>query len=115
MHQRQKRGFALPIERWMNNELQGFVGDTCSPSAVKNRGILNGEGVAALMSAGATNPGLLYPKIWALVILELWCRSVLDTADSRPHDLNNGDRPIDLMPIQPVPQNDAVVDGVGCG
>ncbi len=115
MQLRQKRGFALPIEGWMNNELQGLVDDTCSPSAVKNRGILNGEGVAALMAAGATNPGLLYPKIWALVILELWCRSVLDTADSRPYDLNNGDRPIDLMPMQPLSQNDAVVDGVGCG
>ncbi len=115
MQLRQKRGFALPIERWMNNELQGLVYDTCSPAAVKSRGLLNDDGVAALMAAGESNANLLYPKVWALVILELWCRSVLDPADSRPYDHQNSDHSIDLMPMQPLPQNGAVVDGVGCG
>jgi asparagine synthase (glutamine-hydrolysing) len=77
-----KRGFSLPIAHWMTGELREIVEETCSPATVKRRGLLDLAAVSELMAAGRQDPGLQYPKIWSVVILELWCRAVLDVAAS---------------------------------
>src|SRR4029078_4239559 len=41
MNQRPKRGFAMPIGNWMTNELREIVSDTCSPTSVERRGLLD--------------------------------------------------------------------------
>ena len=112
---RPKRGFALPIQNWMSNALRDLVCDTCSPESVQNRGLLRSDGVAALMSASVTSPALLYPKIWSLVILELWCRSNFEANDPTSGEVERCHRSIVLMQSEPFANGDTVVDGVGCG
>ena len=115
VHTRPKRGFSLPIEHWMSKELQGIVEETCSSASVGRRGLLEKNGVAALMSAGAKNPSLLYPKIWSLVILELWCRSVLDTAPSLSDELESCHHAIVMLPNEQSRSNEHMDDAVSCG
>jgi asparagine synthase (glutamine-hydrolysing) len=78
---RQKKGFVLPFEQWMTREVAPLVEDTCSESSVRRRGLLDPEIVARVRgAAGARIPR--YPGLWTLMMLELWCRSVLDIGRS---------------------------------
>lgn len=76
---RKKRGFALPFEKWMRGVLRPLIEDTCNPETVKKRGLLDNEQVRVLFEQ-RKNPqaGFLYPQLWSVMILELWCRSVID-------------------------------------
>ena len=112
---RPKRGFALPIQNWMSNALRDWVSDTCSPESVKHRGLLRSEGVAELMSASVSFPALCYPKIWSLIILELWCRSVLDASAPAAGELERCHRSIVPLQSEPFSNGDTVVDSVSCG
>jgi len=76
---RQKRGFALPHETWMRRELGPLVEDTCSPETIRNRGLLDPDLIAQVRKG--IGPGMsrtMYPTLWTLMVLELWCRAVLD-------------------------------------
>lgn len=77
---RPKRGFALPFERWMRGELRSIVDDACHPGTVARRGLVDPDLIAPLYATRDRGgvPGTLYPKLWSLTILELWCRTVLD-------------------------------------
>jgi asparagine synthase (glutamine-hydrolysing) len=77
MESRPKRGFTLPFRHWMRGSLSSLVAETCHPSVVAERGLVDPQLVASLQSKNH-DAGLLYPKLWSLMILELWCRQVLD-------------------------------------
>ena len=72
-----KRGFGMPFEFWLKGSLREVYQDTLSEKQVKERGILEVSEVSKqkeLFEAGKTDA----LRIWALMILELWCREVLD-------------------------------------
>ncbi len=70
---RPKRGFFLPYDHWVRHHLVPLVDDACSRSAVSARGLLDPDLVERL------RPGWRgWPHLWSLLILELWCRQVLD-------------------------------------
>jgi asparagine synthase (glutamine-hydrolysing) len=76
---RQKKGFALPHMHWLRGEVAPLVEETCGSEAVVRRGLIDPRIVANLRKdAQAGVPGALYPGLWTLLILELWCRAVLD-------------------------------------
>ncbi len=76
---RRKRGFALPYEQWMSGSLASIVEETNSPDVVSRRGLVDPALVSSLFQAARSGPpGSLFPRIWSLTILELWCRAVLD-------------------------------------
>jgi asparagine synthase (glutamine-hydrolysing) len=76
---RRKRGFTLPFEHWMRGPLAGLVEDTCSHETIKRRGLIDPELLGPVRQAARSKAsGSLYPALWSLMILELWCRSVLD-------------------------------------
>jgi asparagine synthase (glutamine-hydrolysing) len=76
---RPKRGFALPHQHWMAHELAPLVEATCHPDVVARRNLLDPDSVARIWQEhrrGET--GVLFPRLWSLMIWELWCRRVLD-------------------------------------
>jgi asparagine synthase (glutamine-hydrolysing) len=76
-----KRGFVMPLEAWMRTDLRDLVDDTCGIDAVKNRGLIDPAAVAGLFDRRyAATPNLLHPRLWSLMIFELWARAVLDKA-----------------------------------
>jgi asparagine synthase (glutamine-hydrolysing) len=77
---RQKRGFVLPFEHWMARELRPALEEASHPRTVAARGLLDPTMVAKLHAGrDGGEPGLVYPRLWTLAVLELWCREVLDS------------------------------------
>lgn len=74
-----KRGFALPFAAWLQGPLRDVLRDTLDADTVERRGLVRGEKAARLREhflAGRVG----WPKPWLLMMLELWCRRVLDAA-----------------------------------
>ena len=67
----------------MAGELAPLVQDTCGYESVKNRGLFDPATMSQVVGAMGTRIPA-YPCLWTLMILELWCRSVLD---ARPSEL----------------------------
>ncbi len=77
-----KRGFALPIDSWLRGELGDRLDDALSPNAINNRGLLNPEAVSGIrdeFAAGHRD----WTGPWLLMVLELWCREMIDTRGSK--------------------------------
>jgi asparagine synthase (glutamine-hydrolysing) len=76
---RPKLGFVLPYEGWMRGEAASLVADTCSGETVAKRGLVDPEFVESVVRRMRSGqPGAAYPSLWSLMILELWCRAVID-------------------------------------
>jgi hypothetical protein len=79
--QRPKRGFTIPYKQWVRNDLFHLVEDTCSRRTIAARGLLDPDLASGLASDNpARDRWLPYPLAWPLMILELWCRAVIDRA-----------------------------------
>lgn len=79
IERRPKRGFSMPFESWLQGPLLEIAMDATSDSTVKRRGLFEPKAVARTRGAfkkGEAGAG--YPKLWSLMILELWSRQVLD-------------------------------------
>jgi asparagine synthase (glutamine-hydrolysing) len=76
---RVKKGFSLPYEHWMRGPLAPLVDDTCSFETIKRRGLIDPDFIhTARGFSGSSAAASRYPAMWTLMILELWCRGVLD-------------------------------------
>jgi asparagine synthase (glutamine-hydrolysing) len=71
-----KRGFGLPIEYWARHDLSALIEETCSREAVATRGLIDPDELSRLTST--TRYWSPWPQRWALMILEIWCRAVID-------------------------------------
>ncbi|MCU1267789.1 MAG: asparagine synthase (glutamine-hydrolyzing) [Acidobacteria bacterium] len=83
---RPKRGFTVPFEYWMRSSLSPLVRETCQADTVARRGLVDPKMVAQFYQRAENGGDTLYPKLWSLMMLELWCREVLDkpSVDPKP-------------------------------
>jgi asparagine synthase (glutamine-hydrolysing) len=75
---RPKLGLNLPIPLWFRGELNGWMRSLLAPERLAERGLLRPEAVAGLIGeheSGRRDHSLI---LWALVVLELWHREVLE-------------------------------------
>lgn len=72
---RVKRGFALPLERWMFQDLKPLVEDTLLSPNAKIAEMISQAGIRDLMKQGGIGSKAA-DKLWALLFLELWLRSL---------------------------------------
>lgn len=75
---RDKQGFGMPVGRWFRRELRQVTYDVLLDRRTVHRGILDGDGVRALLDehvSGCVNHGY---RIWELLFLELWFRAYVD-------------------------------------
>jgi asparagine synthase (glutamine-hydrolysing) len=72
---RDKKGFELPIKKWMKTDLKTFVEDVLFSSEFKNRALFNHDYVKKLVKDHMSNTIDNTYKIWILLCLELWFRS----------------------------------------
>jgi asparagine synthase (glutamine-hydrolysing) len=75
---RKKQGFALPLVHWMRNELKQMVLDTLLDSTTLQRGYLNRAGVQRLLQEHFDGRRDHSPRIWRLMMFELWHRNFLE-------------------------------------
>ncbi len=72
-----KRGFGMPFEYWMKNNLRDILDDTLSPASVDKRGLFGVEAVQTVKQSFDSG-SIGWPHPWLLMVTELWCRNTLD-------------------------------------
>ncbi len=72
-----KRGFSMPFAAWMKGPLADVVRDALSPQSVRRRGLLDESEVSGTLDAFLKG-GSFWAQPWLLMMLELWCRELLD-------------------------------------
>jgi asparagine synthase (glutamine-hydrolysing) len=78
---RGKRGFALPLRRWMKSDLATLTRDVLLDRTARERGLFRPEEVERLV--GAVDRDRNAPdRVWTLLVLELWFREFIDHAPS---------------------------------
>jgi asparagine synthase (glutamine-hydrolysing) len=75
--ERKKRGFALPIDRWMRENLADMSRDILLSTAAISRGLFERKAIATLLDnhQKGESRGL---QIWNLLMLEQWFRIFID-------------------------------------
>jgi asparagine synthase (glutamine-hydrolysing) len=74
---RRKQGFALPIDRWMRQDLAAMAHDVLLDSKAKQRGLFKPAAIEKLLNdhKRGESRGL---QIWNLLMLEQWFRKFID-------------------------------------
>ena len=80
---RSKRGFALPLRRWMKSDLAAMTRDVLLDRTARERGLFRPEEVARLVAAVDRDRNAP-DRVWTLLMLELWFREFID---HKPNDL----------------------------
>ena len=79
-----KRGFSMPFESWLKGPLREVMLEMLSPQAVKRRGWLDETAVTSVKNDFLSRTGS-WSEPWLLMMIELWCREVLDVHGNRTH------------------------------
>lgn len=69
---RQKRGFSVPISRWMRKELRPLLDETLSEDKLKRDGILNVQFVRGLLEEHWAGQADHRKPLWTLLCFQLW-------------------------------------------
>jgi asparagine synthase (glutamine-hydrolysing) len=69
---RPKKGFGMPVAKWVKGELRGFVRDTFSPERLRRRGLFNTDYVERLLREHERGLADHRKLIWTLLMFEMW-------------------------------------------
>jgi asparagine synthase (glutamine-hydrolysing) len=75
---RGKWGFGVPIRRWFRGPLRDSVIEVLCDRKTRERGLTHHPFVRALIEEHLSGRRDQSVRMWALVMLELWCRRVID-------------------------------------
>jgi asparagine synthase (glutamine-hydrolysing) len=75
---RQKKGFGVPLGDWLRGPLRDMVYDALTDATARSRGYFRPDRVDALLAAHMAGQDRS-PHVYALLMLELWHREVLET------------------------------------
>ncbi len=84
---RPKQGFALPLVHWIRHELKDLIFATLTEPRTMQRGYFNPTGVRRLLDEHFQGRRDHSPRIWRLLMMELWHRNFLEPLMRRmPHE-----------------------------
>jgi asparagine synthase (glutamine-hydrolysing) len=69
---RPKKGFGMPVAKWVKGELRGFVRDTFSPGRLNRHGLFNVDYVQRLLDEHERGVADHRKLIWTLLMFEMW-------------------------------------------
>jgi len=75
---RPKRGFGIPVAKWLRGELKELLCDTLSSQRARQRGYFEQARVEELISQHLSGREDWQFQLWNLLVLELWHRGVVD-------------------------------------
>ena len=81
---RRKRGFALPLKRWLRRDLRPMIHDLLLDRTARERGLFDPTYVGTLV-ASLDRESVQVDRIWTLLMLELWFREFIDAPRSPSH------------------------------
>jgi asparagine synthase (glutamine-hydrolysing) len=77
---RPKQGFSIPAARWFRGDLRDFASEVLLDPRTRERGYFRPEAVKDLLDRHAAGAADESPRIWSLMVLELWHREFVDRA-----------------------------------
>jgi asparagine synthase (glutamine-hydrolysing) len=80
---REKQGFGVPIQAWINEQLRAQMHDTLTDARARTRGYVEPHYVAQLLSEHERGRRDHATPLWTLFMLELWQRIFIDNAGVR--------------------------------
>lgn len=75
---RPKQGFGIPVGQWFRHELRGWLEDILRDPRTRGRGIVEPAAVDRLIADHVGGLADHTPRLWNLVMLELWHRTYID-------------------------------------
>jgi asparagine synthase (glutamine-hydrolysing) len=79
---RKKRGFALPLVRWLRTDLREMTRDVLLDSQTRQRGLFDPRTIETLI-ADIMHDDSLGERLWTLLVLEQWFREFIDQPAAR--------------------------------
>ena len=70
---RKKKGFGVPIAKWVKGPLKELFGDLLAPDRIRREGFLDPEVVSALLNEHWLGRKDNRKPLWTLLIWQLWC------------------------------------------
>jgi len=80
---RPKMGFSTPIDQWLRNNLKELAYDTLLSQTATERGLFRQEYVQRLLDEHTGFVRDHHPRLWVLLMLELWFRMWIDAPTNR--------------------------------
>jgi asparagine synthase (glutamine-hydrolysing) len=78
--QRRKMPFGVPVRSWLRRELRPMVDDLLAESTIRRRGYFEPAEVRRIVAQSRDGLGASAHQVWALLMLELWHRTFIDSA-----------------------------------
>jgi asparagine synthase (glutamine-hydrolysing) len=75
-----KRGFMIPLARWLRHDLRDMLEELLAPAQVRARGLFDAAAVARLKAEHLDGTRSHSDRLWALMMTELWMRRYCDRA-----------------------------------
>lgn len=69
---RRKKGFGVPVAKWMAGQLRGVLEEHLSPERLKRQGLFNEKGVERLMRDHFERRRDNHKPLWTLLMFQLW-------------------------------------------
>ena len=69
---RKKKGFGIPVSKWISGDLKDLVFDQLSPEKLKREGFFNPDYVAKLLNGHCRGLKDNRKELWVLLMFELW-------------------------------------------
>ena len=95
---RPKRGFSIPLDRWLREDLNDYVRAILFDNRTENRGLFDATFVRRLVDEHSSGKISRGREIWTLLTIELWLRDYID------HFAGQIDNPRPLPIVSPMPQ-----------
>jgi len=75
---RPKQGFSVPVSDWLRDELSAWAREVLLDRGTLARGWFRERGVRDMLGRHAAGWDAEAPRIWSLLVLELWQREVVE-------------------------------------
>jgi asparagine synthase (glutamine-hydrolysing) len=83
---RSKKGFGIPVARWLNTHLRELAGDLLAPNRLRAQGLFDSETVARLLWEHWNGQRDNRKGLWTLIMFQLWYDRFMQRAPNNPPD-----------------------------
>jgi asparagine synthase (glutamine-hydrolysing) len=80
---RPKRGFAVPLEKWLRGGLSDLVDQYLDPNLIARQGVLDPGMVAQVLARFRAGDRLSRDKVWLVLAFQLWYARWMDGVDNK--------------------------------
>ena len=74
LFERPKQGFAIPLNKWLRNELRYLIDENLNETTVKSIAVVDYDIVKKLVNKFLGGEDYLYNRIWLLIVLHRWMK-----------------------------------------